>query len=106
MATQVTLIYKTNATGMRTASQLAAAMNAASVPTPSWVTPITGATVISDNTTSGGGVATRTIIYNVATPVFERRFRNNPTAPFYGLMTQILRAAIGQPVLEAAPEAT
>jgi hypothetical protein len=99
-----TLQYAVNATGIRSLAQIAGVM--ASAPRPSWITAVTGATFVSDATAIVGSQVVRTIVYDVSTPIFEVRFPGtlaSKAAPFFGLMTGILRAALNQPVIEAEP---
>ncbi len=99
--TKVTCTYVVNATGAKTAAQIATAMSSLLVPVPTWISLLFGATVLTDNTTVASNVVTRTIVFTLNS-TFQVRFAN-ATAPFFGIMTGLIRAAINQPVLEGLP---
>jgi hypothetical protein len=105
MADTVTIEYTVKPTGPKTASDMTSLFDADAAPVPSWITAITGATVESDVTTTFDNNAVRTIIFDINNATFQLRFGNNPIAPFFGLMTGIIRAACNQPPIEAFPVA-
>lgn len=101
MSTRVTCAYTVNAAG-RTPAEVQTSMQTPAVD-PATL-EVTGVTVASDVTTVVGSAVTRTIVLNF-TPTFNRRFlpTSDQRDPFWSFMTNILQAAVGSPVLAAAP---
>jgi len=106
MSVVVTCKYTINAAGQMTPAQLAVAMSAANIPIPPEFYALTGATLTSDVSAAGVGLATRTIVFDITSLQFQEQFIDDSLGPFWGLMTLPIGAYVNAPVIETAPVRT
>lgn len=105
MFTTVTCVYTINPTGQLGAPQTAAAMSSSNVPIPPEFLALTGATVTSDTTSSAGGTASRTVVFNIASAQFQAQFPSDVVSPFRGLLTLPIGKYVNAVVVESLPVA-
>jgi len=103
VSVSATLAYSATATGPTTPAALDTAMAAVDL-TFDAIEQITGCTFISDITTTALTVVTRTIVFDINTAQFQSSFPpgSDQAAPFRGLYTQTLSAALDCIITEAA----
>lgn len=100
---KVTCVFTVNAVGAQSATALSSLMSAGAIPVPTWISLLYGATVFSDLTFAlEGNVIIRTIVFNIGGTTFQTRFANAASV-FWGKMNGLIRAAINQPAIDAAP---
>lgn len=101
MSSTATLTYEVTAVGPTVPSNLETAM-AAVVLNHTGIAEITGAALASDTTTIAGPVVTRTVVFDIATTDFQRRFPvgSDQGAPFRGIYTSFFGAQFNTQVNE------
>jgi hypothetical protein len=104
VSSTATLVYYATAVGPVVPAALEAAMAAVDIGEVQ-IETITGCTLTSDTTTLAGPIATRTIVFDIATAIFQEQFPpgSDQAGPFYGLYTQVLSGALDCPIAEVLP---